>query len=270
MRIGIPAINRGDLLEECVRSIDFPVERLLIVANRWGDDLEPTVALALERIEAEPPGCVDSLEIQRMPGNLGAAGSYNQILSALGPSVIAANDTRFAPGTLQRCAEFVDVRGDHALHFLHAMCVFSITQVFLDRVGWFDENFWPWGWDDIDVGYRIKKRGLKTAIFPGEQGAILHDHPTQSMAAAPEPLRKWMQRMAGKNMEYGMRKWSIREEHFFMLNKGNKWAIDPAILPDAGNEWTLDVETRRERMALLKEATGIETPLLFSRSASGT
>ena len=55
-----------------------------------------------------------------------------------------------------------------------------------------------------------------------------------------------------------------------MLNKGNKWAIDPAILPDAGNEWTLDVETRRERMALLKEATGIETPLLFSRSASGT
>ena len=269
LKIGIPVINRGDLLEACVASMDAPVEIVVIIANRWGEHYEPSVETALNRLAESRPACIGSLEIIETRGNLGAAGSYNRAMERLGPCVIAANDTRFAPGTLARCVEFIGQRMDHALHFLHAMCVFSVTQVFLDEVGWFDENFWPWGWDDIDVGYRMKKRKLKTAILPKEFGMIFHDHPTQSIFASPEPLRKWMQRMSAKNMEHGMQQWGIREEQFFMLNKGNKWAIDPAVLTDGGKGWTLDMETRRQRIAQLKEATGIETPLVFCRS-SGT
>ncbi|MEO6787838.1 MAG: galactosyltransferase-related protein, partial [Chthoniobacteraceae bacterium] len=213
--------------------------------------------------------CVGSLEIEEMPGNLGAAGTYNHLLLRLGPCVIAANDTRFAPGTLARCMEFMEARRDHALHFLYAMCVFSLTQVFMEETGWFDENFWPWGWDDIDVSYRMKKRGLKTAIFTRDMGTIFHDHPTQSIFSSPEPLRKWMQRTAGTNNDLGMRKWGIRPEHLGMLNKNNKWAIDTAVMRDAGNAWSLDLELRRQRIESLKAEVGIESPLCFCRTDNG-
>ena len=266
LKIGIPVINRGDLLEACVASMDAPVERVVIIANRWGAHYEASVEAALNRLAESHPPCIGSLEIIETGGNLGVAGSYNFAMQTLGPCVIASNDTRFAPGTLARCGEFMAARGDHAMHFLFSMGVFSAPQIFSDEVGWFDENFWPWGWDDIDVKYRMRKRGLKTASLPREMGTIFHDHPTQSIFGSPEPLRKWMQRMSGRNMEYGMKKWGIREEHCFMLNKADRWAIDPAVLTDAGNGWTLDEETRRQRIALLKEETGIETPLIFCRS----
>ncbi len=224
---------------------------------------------ALESLANSHPACIGSFEIVETGGNLGPAGSYNMGMTLLGPCIIAANDTRFSPGVLKRCGEFIAGRPEHALHFLYAMCVFSVTRVFLDEVGWFDENFWPWGWDDIDVGFRMKKRGLETAIFTKDMGTIFHDHPTQSIFASAEPLRKWMQRTAGKNTAHGMRKWGIREEHQFMLNKGNRWAIDPAVLMDAGNAWTLDLATREERMRLLKAEVGIETPLRFCRKDNG-
>jgi len=269
MNIGIPVINRGDLLEACVASIDEPTERVVIIANRWDGQYEPSVERALSRLAESPPACIGSLEIVETGGNLGAAGSYNQALTVLGPCIIAANDTRFGPGTLGKCRRFMAERPDHAIHFLHAGCIFSITQVFLDEVGWFDENFWPWGWDDIDVGYRLKKKDLKRAVFTKEMGTTFHDHPTQSIFSSPAPLQKWMQRISGKNKDYGMEKWAIREEHFFMLNKGNRWAIDPAVIKDAGNPWTLDLEVRRQRIASLQAEVGIETPLRFCRDSNG-
>ena len=155
------------------------------------------------------------------------------------------------------------------MHFLYAMCVFSVTQVFMEEMGWFDENFWPWGWDDIDVGYRMKKQGLKTAVFTKEMGTIFHDHPTQSIFSSPEPLRKWMQRLHARNVDHGMRKWGIREEHLCMLSKDNKWAIDTSVMKDAGNTWTLDLEVRRQRIESLRAEVGIEAPLRFCRGNNG-
>lgn len=269
MNIGIPVINRGDLLEACVNSIDEPTDRVVIIANRWDGHYEPSVERALNNLVKSHPKCIASLEIVETGGNLGAAGSYNQVLTILGPCVIAANDTRFAPGTLLKCGRFVSERPDHAIHFLYAMCVFSVTQVFLDQVGWFEENFWPWGWDDIDVGYRMKKKGLPTAVFTKDMGTIFHDHPTQSIFSSPEPLRKWMQRTSGKNRDHGMQKWGIRDEHLFMLNKANRWAIDPGVLADAGNAWSLDLEVRRQRIESLRAEVGIETPLRFCRDDNG-
>ena len=118
------------------------------------------------------------------------------------------------------------------------------------------------------MGYRVKKRGLEKAIFTREIGKIFHDHPTQSIYASNEPLRKWMLRMSAQNTAYGVAKWGIREEQHFMLHKDNRWAIDTTTLRDAGNDWMLDLEVRRQRIALLKEQTGVETPLLCCKDCS--
>ena len=246
-----------------MRSIDCPVEKVLIVANRWGARLDDSVEKALESIRANPPPGIGTLEVYETRGNLGVAGSYNYILRELGPCIIACNDTRFLPGTLARCIEFIAANPEAVLHFLFAMCIFHVPQAFLDRVGYFDENFWPWGWDDIDLGYRFKKLALRTADFHGRENGIVHDHPTQSIFAADTTLRKWMVEMSNENSAHGMAKWGLRKEHLYMLHKHDQWAIDPTVMRNAGNGWRLDVGERMRRINLLRSETGIETPLVF-------
>ena len=246
-----------------MRSIDCRVEKVLIVANRWGERLDASVEEALRSIRENPPAWIGEVEIYETPGNLGAAGSYNYLLRELGPCIIAANDARFLPGVLAQCLDFIRENGDAVLHYLFAMCVFHVPQRFLDEVGYFDENFWPWGWDDIDVGYRIKKRGLKTANFPGRERGIIHDHPTQSIFASATPLRNWMVQMSNRNSDYGMRKWGIRKEQLSLLDKGNPWSIDLATIGDAGNDWVLNLGTRSERIKSLMSDVGIATEPAF-------
>jgi hypothetical protein len=265
IRIGIPAINRGDLMEKCVNSIDYPVEKLLIVANRWGDTLDESVAAAIDRLSSHRPHWVESIEIREISGNLGDSGSFNYIISELGPCIVASNDTEFTPGTLRGVDQFIKDNPDCVLHYLFAMCAFGVTQAFIERVGYFDENCWPWGWCDIDISYRLQKYNHKTRILPNTVGRIVHDHPTQSIKSAPDKLRKWMLKMASANDDYGIKKWGLRQEDLFAKNKSNKWAMDPAILPDIGQAWALDIQTRRDRIESLTADTGIEAPLVFCK-----
>lgn len=268
LRIGIPVLTRGDLLENCVSSIDYPVERLLIIANRWEDEYEESVAIALERIEQRPPPFVKSVEIERASGNLGVAGSFNLILTKLGPCIIASDDCVFMPGALDKCAHFISAHPEYALHRLWAMVAFHFSQELLDRVGFFDENLWPYGWDDIDLFYRLAKSGLRAGDLPNGSKLIRHDHPTQSIHSSTRRVKEWMNDMSGRNIKYGIRKWGIRKEHYGMLHKRNQWAIDVKVLTDAGNHWNLDMKERMRRIRELFDVTGIHTNLIYCKNAN--
>ncbi|MDR3402003.1 MAG: hypothetical protein P4L99_05845 [Chthoniobacter sp.] len=268
MKIGIPAINSGALLLKCVRSIDYPIERLLIVANRWGDEMEKSLACAIDTLRTELLPNILALEIHEVPGNLGASGSMNYIISHLGPCIVVCNDASFAPGTLAKCLAFIEERADCGLHYLLYMSAFHVSQRFINEIGYLDENFWPWGWDDIDLSYRLRKYQFPTAVFPRTDGQIIHDHPTQSVRSSAPRLQRWMRRMARMNAALGIKKWGIRQEQLFMLNKKNKWAIDPNALSDAGNRWVLDEAARKARIALLLEKTGIATQFVYSSNSN--
>jgi len=69
VKIGIPVLNRGDLLARLVRSIDVPAE-VLIVVNRIGP-LDESVEQAVELLAADETVRV---EVEPIAGNLGAAG----------------------------------------------------------------------------------------------------------------------------------------------------------------------------------------------------
>jgi len=62
-----------------------------------------------------------------------------------------------------------------------------------------------------------------------------------------------------------MKKWSIKNEHLGMLDQKDDWAIDPAVLGNPGRSWRLDQWVREERVQMLKNDTGIETPLIYCR-----
>ena len=67
--IGIPVLNRYDLLERCIRTIDYAVEHLIIIDN--GGMIEKD-CLSLPKNSN-----IENRYILNMPSNLGVATSWN-------------------------------------------------------------------------------------------------------------------------------------------------------------------------------------------------
>lgn len=150
--LAIPVLNRGDMLLRCIRSIDFPIEKLVLVNN--GDD--QSVAAAIEQLEGESDFNIRSY---KPPFNLGCGPSWNWIIKN-NPApywLLVGNDIEFTPGDLQKIAEFVDAHPDYVImpaNWGHSL--FAVTPACIERVGWFDPNFYPAYCEDQDQMYRIK------------------------------------------------------------------------------------------------------------------
>lgn len=150
--IGVPILNRGDLLLRLARSIDYAVGKLVVINN--GDD--PGVRAAIEQLQSE--GDFDLLVHQ--PGfNLGVAASWNWIMRAVSADywLIVGNDIQFTPGDLRKIDRFVRAHPDYVLcpaNWGHSL--FAIRPTCVEQVGWFDESPWPAYCEDQDQMYRMK------------------------------------------------------------------------------------------------------------------
>lgn len=75
LQIGVPVLNRGDLLRRLVSSVDVDAD-ILIILNRIG----PIDQATNENVSAlEQCGLV---RVDRIEGNLGVAGSWNRIMDS--------------------------------------------------------------------------------------------------------------------------------------------------------------------------------------------
>jgi GT2 family glycosyltransferase len=161
--LGIPVLNRGDLLLRCIRSIDYPADRLVIVNN--GDD--PSVAAILDQLQmtGDLP-----LAIFKPLHNLGCAGSWNWIMRNYPEAaywLFVGNDIQLAPGDLAKMDAFIRAHPDYVTcpaNWGHSL--FAITQAGIDRIGYFDGNFWPAYSEDQDHMYRVKLAGAPWADVP--------------------------------------------------------------------------------------------------------
>ena len=73
--IGIPYLNRPDLLQRCLASIDHPVDTVILIDNSnggWCDDTE-------EWIRHETTGIVRRVSISEHE-NTGVAASWNEVI----------------------------------------------------------------------------------------------------------------------------------------------------------------------------------------------
>lgn len=158
----IPVLNRFDLLEECISSIDCEVEHLLIVDNSGQYSM--------------PTGLYDGkATVLNMPANLGVAGSWNLGIKSfpLAPYwVIASNDIKYAPGQLQKLADTSSP--DVVIKTSESWSSFSIGSNIVKKVGLFDENYHPAYYEDNDYEDRMDRLGLSDLLKSADINVIAY------------------------------------------------------------------------------------------------
>ena len=93
----IPVLNRYDLLDRCLRSIDYPVETLIIIDNGGQSSLHDWPWVIDRRM-------VKNYHVWSMPTNLGVAPSWNIGIKATPHAdgwIILNSDAFFEPGQLE-------------------------------------------------------------------------------------------------------------------------------------------------------------------------
>lgn len=161
--IGIPVLNRLDLLGRCIGAIDLPAE--IVVVNN--NALDASFKNALHSMAAEK-----GFTVLDQPRNLGVAASWNLILriafdNGHEHAFIGSNDTFLQPGSLLAALKAAEREPDVGLWRLHAFNFFLMHRRTIERVGWFDENFYPAYKEDQDYSYRCALAGIRCADVPG-------------------------------------------------------------------------------------------------------
>lgn len=162
--LGVPILNRGDLLLDLVNSIDYPVEKLAIVRN--GNT--PDVIEAVEKIQSGINPNVKSVYVSIPFRNLGVAPSWNHIIKSFPEAsfiLIPGNDVKFSPGDLMKIYNFHSSDQEAFISAMGFAC-FGITPYIIDKVGLFDENIYPAYYEDNDYSHRLKLAGVSELQVP--------------------------------------------------------------------------------------------------------
>jgi GT2 family glycosyltransferase len=147
----VPVLNRYDLLQRMLDSVDVPVDHLLIIDNGLGTDtLELSDKFA-------------KVTHLRMPANLGVAGSWNLGIKSFPYAhrwFIVSNDVVFQAGALEKLAQ---ARRDEITLTADApnWQAFALGDGAVTDLGLFDEcGFYPAYFEDNDYMRRAEFAGV--------------------------------------------------------------------------------------------------------------
>ena len=150
----VPVLNRYDLLQRMLSSIDYPVKHLLVIDNG--------ASMVLEDMEVDVPDCVEFTTYLPMPANLGVAASWNLGIKSFPYDdrwFFASNDVVFKPGALERLCEARTDEITLSKMFPH-WHAFSVGYEAVRRLGLFDEAFFPPYFEDNDYNTRANRFGV--------------------------------------------------------------------------------------------------------------
>ena len=168
--LGVPILNRIDLLERLLASLDQPVHTLAIVDNSidqcidnsTGAPAGAAISQELDALRQRGHPLIQQIRIARPFSNLGVAASWNLILSNFPEAplaLLANNDIQFAPGVLDAALSRIDTARPQFLALLeppNAYAAFLLTPLCWDRLGLFDPNFHPAYCEDLDYRDRLQ------------------------------------------------------------------------------------------------------------------
>ena len=192
--LGVPILNRPDLLERLLASLDHPVQVLAIVDNSGGGAAASPVAALLAELETSGHPLVHSVQVARPFGNAGVAASWNLILRAFPDAplaLLANNDVVFSPGVLAQALDQINTAAPQFLPLLPAPQEFSaflLTTRCWDRLGLFDPGFHPAYCEDLDYRDRLCAHpDVAWLQLPDVQAAMAAANPHCSATIASDP-----------------------------------------------------------------------------------
>jgi len=144
----IPVLNRYDLLDQNLKTIDYPIGEILIINNGKENYVPPVSDL--------------NIRVLNLPSNLGMSGSWNLGIKLYPHEkywMFSSADTHWIPGSLEKLH---DISGPGQLVMTtEAWSAFTIGENFPRVVGMFDEYFYPIYFEDNDYYERVMISSLK-------------------------------------------------------------------------------------------------------------
>ena len=200
------------MAQRLLDSIDYPVEKLIIIDNSGKREFQPKVNDFVK----------DTWVIQ-VPHGLGANGAWNLIIKStpFAPYWVLPNDDSwFAKGALETIANEVDTE---AFNFLDINPVWSCvipSEGSVRRAGLWDEAFHPIYFDDDDYEWRMREVGVK---FNTISAKVYHDNSSTLKSGFSErnvvTFKRNQSLLANKKVagETGIRGWSLQ------IRRDNRW-----------------------------------------------
>lgn len=188
--IGIPTLNRADLLREALRDYEAscPGARIFVIDN------------GNQGIDSSE----DWVSISRPEKNIGVAASWNRLCNSIFNNyeyALIANDDIVLGRKQDDIQAHISANPDTGFFLGEKMfSVFVISRKTYTLVGQFDEKFYPAYFEDNDYSVRMKRAGVKSQVHPLFNPVIFRN----SMTSHKDPGTNsgYM-----KNREYYISKW---------------------------------------------------------------
>jgi GT2 family glycosyltransferase len=202
--LAVPTLNRRDRLEEMLRSVAASTrqpDRVLLINN--GHQLDDAFREEWSRSF--------ELDVFTPQHNLGVAGSVNFAWRNTPDGWYwchCNDDAELDPKCLGLMAEAAKENPDAFIVPEHgegsAFTLFIASSAMRDKVGYFDEAFFPAYYEDVDLGRRMILSGIKRVIVKG--AAYVHHTSSTLKAYTPEQERKHHDQFRSNCQKY-VEKW---------------------------------------------------------------
>lgn len=210
--VGFATLKRFDLAERLLRSIDYPVEHLVIVDNSGTQSWNPV-----------KPDLVEKMWVIRVPYGLGLVGAWNLIVKSTPYApywVLVNDDAWFAPGSLETIAK--EVRTD-ALNFVDIDTTWSCVvfgEGMVEKVGLYDERFYPLYFDDNDMERRVDqaevpKVRIAAKVFHENSSTLNSGYQVQNQRTFV--ANHTLYETKGREDDFSQGEWSLK------VRRANRW-----------------------------------------------
>lgn len=157
MKLIVPVLNRYDLLNRMIESIDYPLERLLIIDNGYE-----------RRTDGLGPICnnpnVKQMDFLNMANNFGIAPSWNLGVKNYPFEDVfyfGSNDCVFSPGTLEKLERESSPDRVTISEMWPHWQLFSVGSKVFEECGLFDESIFPMNFEDDEFEWRVTSLGFQ-------------------------------------------------------------------------------------------------------------
>ena len=145
--VGIPVLKNHGRLQRVLDSIDYPIDKLVILDQSGINNWRP-----------KKPELVNELIVWNFPHAMGVATSWNIIIKGTPFAshwIFLNDDIIFPPGSLQILAENAAANTDKiVIPGIARFSAFSIGEGVIEKLGLFDELFFPMYYEDTDYLHR--------------------------------------------------------------------------------------------------------------------